>query len=149
MRALLVSFGLLLSHLSWAQTSADPIRVYADSAVKLIAENDEKALFELFAPSIRASYPRDELVKPLSQIREQHGRILSYEYRQRMTGQTQFSNRVVPHLAYWYATVTEKGAPNAFLTLKLTEEGGRLYIAGFDVEEVDDPIPSFLQPRAK
>jgi hypothetical protein len=74
MRALLICFGLVLSHPGCAQTPGEPVRVYADSVVKLIVENDENALFEHFVPSIRSAYPRDLLVKPLSQIRKRHGK---------------------------------------------------------------------------
>jgi hypothetical protein len=61
LKALFAAFVLLLSHVRIAQASDDPVNAYADSLAKLLVDNDQDALYQQFAPSLRASYSCEDL----------------------------------------------------------------------------------------
>jgi hypothetical protein len=149
--SVLVTLGLMFALVgsSRADEADERVKQYADFLIKLVVEKNEDALYQEFAPAIRASYPRDELLRTLNLVWEKHGPILSHEYRQRIDGETRFlkAGRSVVHLAYWYAVRTRSEAPQAFLIVKVTPGTDRLYTSGFDFQQVVGALPSFLEPR--
>jgi hypothetical protein len=149
LRSLFVAIVVLFTYVGTVQAAEDAVRTYADSLAKLVVEDNQEPFYQEFAPSLRASYSREDLLRPLHLIRKNYGTIDSYDYRQRIKGQTSFSGRLVGHLTYCYAVETQPATPGAFLLVKVMEENGRLFIAGIDFNQIEGPIPSFLERKKK
>lgn len=149
-RALLLMSCIACSMASFAQTSSDPVRVYAESMARLIVADDASAVFDNFAPIMRSAYSRAELLGPLKRIREQFGEISSFEYRTATAGGMLVGGHTLRTVTCWYAAATKKFPTGPFLKIEVTYDQGRFYLAGYSVESfVGDHIPQALRGTAK
>jgi hypothetical protein len=146
-----VMFGLLAySFIAFGQIHTDPARLYADSMARAIVANDEQKLYDNFAPIMRNTYSRAELLNPLKRSREIFGDISRYEYRNATVGGELVGGRTIRTATCWYAATTTKFSTGPFLKVAVTYDHGRFYLAGYSVERfIGDHIPSGLQGSKK
>lgn len=148
-RVILAFTFLAYSVAACGQSQTDPARAYADSMARAVAANDGQTPYENFAPVMRGSYSRAELLGALKRIREMFGDISQYEYRNATVGAQSVSGRMIRTATCWYEATTTKFATGAFLKVSVTYDHGRFYLAGYSVDRfVGNHIPPGLQgPR--
>jgi hypothetical protein len=143
----ILAFGLLAYSLaSFGQAQSDPGRAYADSMARAVVANDGETLYGNFAPVMRNTYTRAELLNPLKQIRATFGSISTYEYRNTTVGGQVVAGSTIRSGTCWYAATTTKFPMGSFLKVTVTYDRGRYYLAGYSVDRfVGNHIPPGLQ----
>ena len=148
-RALLAFSLLAYSAAAFGQSQSDPVRIYADSMARAIVANDAQTLYDNFAPIMRKTYSREELMNPLQRIRELFGGISKYENRNATVGGQVVAGRTIRTATCWYAAATTKYSTGPFLKVAVTYDNGRFYLAAYSVDRfVGNHIPPGLQGRA-
>jgi hypothetical protein len=115
----------------------------------IVAKHEQK-LYDNFAPIMRDTYSRAELLNPLKRSREMFGDISKYEYRNATVGGKLVGRRTIRTATCWYVATTTKFSTGPFLEVAVTYDHGRFYLAGYSVERfVGDHVPPGLQGSKK
>jgi hypothetical protein len=126
--------------------SQDPVRSLADIVAGHVATNNADAVYKEMSPKVKKAYKRDELVTSLALMRAAYGNIVSYKLKTTQPGKRLVAGEWLRTVTYWYPVVTDKYPTGRFLTVEITAEGGRFYLAGYSVIQFyGSKVPPFLE----
>lgn len=121
---------------------ASEAREVGDAVAKYVLANDNVAIRDRFAPSVRASIPPNELTAISARLRSAFGNPRNVVYWRTLKGFKQRGTTRIPITVVWYRLTTDKPSENLALTVTLMEEGGSLYLEGYsfmqDMGRVDE-----------